>query len=293
MLVYIDNKELLTKIVTYIDNSTTNINDNYEYILIAENNRKTNDFIEKHKDKKIIFITYLLEDNILKNKDEKLNKILNKCYKVITSLPAIKNILKSQITTEIIIIEKELPIINISKTNSDIYNKYKISKRKKKIIIFDFYYENINIVNEIANKYPKYNFIYIGYKSYYKLKEIELNKLHNMPNNISFVKYYDFNILSDLCKISYLIINFNQLDISYLYMVLVFKKQLLTKKNKKYDEYLINSKNTYIFIDSKELLIKLNKIIDNRIANLTDIAYDLIKNNTFNEIKKKYSFIIR
>lgn len=300
ILVYIDNKELLTKTINYLENAslsyTTDLKVEYEYLLIAESSSKVIKLINNIKNKKIIFITYLEEKNILKNKNiDKLYKILNKCYKIIVSLPSIKNILKSKIRNDIVVIEHEIPIINISKSNNDIYNKYKISKRKKKILLLDFDYNNIEIIKEIALKYNKINFVYIGFKSDYLMKEKNINLLYNMPKNVSFVKYYDFNVLSDLCKISFLIINFEDIKfkIEYLYMILLFKKQLLTKENLLYSDYLINSKNSYIFKDNKELLIRLNKIIDGRVSNLTDSGYLLIKDNTFSGIVKKYSFYIR
>ncbi len=298
ILVYIENKEILTKTISYLENANinyvTDIDLEYEYILLAEVNNKILKLIENKKNKKIIFITYLEEENILNNKiSEKLKKLLNKSYKIIVSLPSIKKNLKKVTKNEIVIIEHELPIISISKSNSDIYNKYKISRRKKKIVLFDFDYNNIEIIYELAHQYKKINFVYVGFKPDYLLKEKQKDLLNNMPKNITYIKYYNFNILCDISKISYLIISFNTIDINYLYMILLFKKQLLIKENNKYEDYLINSKNSYIFKDNKDLLIRLNKILDNRVSNLTDNGYLLIKNNTFNEITKKYSFYIR
>lgn len=302
ILVYIDDKNLLTKTISYLESTslsyTTDLKVEYEYIIIAEVNSKVIKLLDNLdlKTKKIVFLSYLEEENILKNKiSDKLNQILNKCYKIIVSLPSIKNILKKKVKNDIVVIERELPIINISKSNSDIYNKYKISKRKKKILLFDFDYNNIDIIHEIALKYNKINFVYIGFKSDYLIKEKQLNLLYNMPKNVSFVKYFDFNILSDLVKISHLIINFEDIkfNIEYLYMILIFKKQLLIKESIKYEDYLINSKNAYIYTDNKDLLIRLNKILSDRVANLSDNGYLLIKDNNFNEIAKKYSFYIK
>lgn len=301
ILVYIENKELLTKTINYLEGSrlsyTTDLKVDFEYLLVAEANNKIINFIDNHdlKNKKLIFITYLEEEKILLNKiNDKLFKLLSNCYKIIVSLPSIKEILNKKIKNDIIIIEKEIPIINISKSNSDIYNKYKISKRKKKILLLDSDYNNIQIAHELALKYNKINFIYVGFKSDYLIKNKELNLLYNLPKNVSCVKYYDFNILSDLVKISYLVINFEELlEINYLYMILLFKKQLLMKESTLYKKYLINSKNCYLFKDNKDLMIRLNKIIESRVSNLTDNGYLLIKNNTFNDIVKKYSFYLR
>ena len=288
LLVYIENKELLSQIVSYLDNTninyTTDINDNYDRILIAESNSKIKNIIDK-SNKKIVFITYLLEKDILNNKiNSNLIKILNSCYLIITSLPSIKNILSEKVNCKIVIIEKELPIICFSKSN-DIYNKYNINKRKKKITILDSNYNNINKVKDIAIKYPKYNFIYVGYNS--------KKNITNLPKNISLVKYYNIYILSDLFKISYLIVSFDTIDIDYLNIILLLKKQFIIKQSKLYEDYLINSKNAYIFNDYDDLLIRLNKIFNNRVANLVENGYSLIKNNTFDEIVKKLDYYLK
>ena len=299
ILVYIEDKNLLTKTITYLEKSdisyTTDLNVEFEYVIISSYTKKIKEFINNIdlKTKKLIYITYLDEEKILKNKiSNDFYKIMKKCYKIIVSLPSIKNILNKKINNEICIIEKELPIINISKKDSDIYNKYNINKRKKKILILDFDYNNIDIIHDLALKYLKYNLIYVGFKPDYKIKEKKLNLLYNMPKNISFVKYYDNNVLSDLIKVSNLVINFEEyLNINYLYMILLFKKQLLMKDSIKYEDYLINSKNSYIFVDNKDLMIRINKILEGRVANLTDNGYMLIKDNTFIDISKKYSLI--
>jgi hypothetical protein len=74
---------------------------------------------------------------------------------------------------------------------------------------------------------------------------------------------------------------------------MLFKKELITIYDDYYNDYLINSKNCYIFKDNKELELRISKIIDNRVANLTDNAYLLVKDNNFYDIVKKYSFYIR
>lgn len=311
ILVYIEDKDLLTKTILYIENAglsyTTDLNVEYEYLYIAELSKKVNDLIEKavENNKKIIFNAsleeiYIYKNRNLNNENSKkyfniLTNTLKKCDKVIVSLPIYKEILKQKISTEIVIIEKEIPIINISRTNNDIYEKYNINKRKRKITIIDLDYNNIDIVNNLAIKYKKYNFVYVGYKPDYLLKENKKDILYKMPKNVTKVKYFDFNILSDIFKISYLIIDFEdiKLDINYLYMIMIFKKQFLIKESDLYTDYLINSKNSYIFKDEKELNLRFSKILDGRVGNLTDNAYELVSNNNFYEIVKKYSFYIR
>lgn len=300
ILVYIENKELLTKIISYLDKTelkyTTDFNSEYDYIIISSFRNKILNFINNInlKNKKIIYLTYLDEDKIINNKmNEKYYNLLDKCYKIIVSLPSIKKFLETKIKSNISIIEKELPIININKKDSDIYNRYNISKRKKKILLLDFNYKNIDTIYEIAINNSNYNFIYVGFKSDYQINNKSLTLLYNMPNNVTMIKYYDFYILIDLIKLSYLIINFEKINIDNIYMIFLLKKQLLTKYDKLYEDYLINSKNSYIFKNKKELILRLNKILNDRVANLSDNGYFLIKDNTFNNIVKKYNLLIK
>ncbi len=311
ILIYIENKEILTKIITYIENAglsyTTDLNVEYEYLFIAELSNKVINLVNEayENNKKIIFNTILEEINILKKNElvnqnsknyfNKLINILDKCEKIIVSLPIYKKLLKEKTSSEIVIIGKEIPIINISRSNNDIYEKYKISKRKRKITIIDLDYDNLEIINNLSLKYKKYNFVYVGFKPDFLLKEKEKEILYKLPKNVTRVKYFNFNILSDICKISYIIINFEnlKLDIKYLYMIMLFKKQFLIKESPLFYNYLINSKNCYIFKDEKELNLRFNKIIEGRVGNLTEKAYDLVKDSNFYEIVKKYSFYIR
>lgn len=307
VLIYIENKKLLSKVVSYIENIdipyTTDFNINFDYLIIGEINDKIIDFI-KEKNCKIIFLTYLEENNIYINRNlfnkksieynEKLYRILNRCYKVIVSLPYIKNILDKNIKTDIVIIEKEIPPVIKLQNNKDIYNKYRISKVKKKALLVDFDYNNIEVIYNLALKYKKINFIFIGFKADYLLKENELNYLYKLPKNVTKIKYFNFNILSDLCKVSFLIINFEKnIMIKYLYIFLLLKKQLVMKESLIYSDYLINSKNCYLFKDNRELFIKINKILDGRVGNLTDSGFQLVKNNSFYETIKKYSLYIK
>lgn len=308
ILIYIEDNKLQGKVISYLDyaktNYTTNFNDDFTTILIAQINKKTIDLINKYNNKKIIFLTYLIEDKIYlhynsNNKKNKIiknnfNNIFNKCYRVITSQECIKKIIEKNIKRNIVVINKELPIINISNANKDIYIKYNIDKRHKKILIIDLNYKYLNDLYKISYLYPKYNFIYIGFKPNYLLKNKDIEILYSLPNNVTLIKYLDLNIYSDLCKISYLIINYENinLDIKYLYLTLLFRKQMIIKNSDYYESFLLDNKNTYIFNNTDELLLRIKKIINERISNLSEEGYELIKNNTFENTAKKFNMYL-
>jgi len=60
------------------------------------------------------------------------------------------------------VIPNELPIINISRNTKDIYDKYELRKRRKKIIVIDLYYDYLSYMYELGFRYPKFDFIYVG-----------------------------------------------------------------------------------------------------------------------------------
>lgn len=303
MLVYIENKELLTKIISYLDYAkkeyTLDINSKYEYVVIADINKKS---IEISKGKKIILITHLLEEKIYRvfTKNNKQNREfknrlinnVNNFYKIIVSMDGIKELLESKTSTKIITINKEIPTINIT-NNKYLYETYKIKKRRKNILYIDFDYEGLNNIYELSLKYPKFNFIYLGFKPYYNLTKREKGILNKLPNNIYKIKYYDLNIFCDILKISEFVLNESNimLNVDYLYAVFILKKKILSKNNIMFCD-LIGSKHLYLYDDLKELLIKFNKMLEDRLADITFNAYDYICNNTFTEISNKYSICL-
>ena len=131
----------------------------------------------------------------------------------------------------------------------------------------------------------------MGYNPDYNLSLKQKNLLNDMPKNVLKIKYYDLNIFSDLAKISDIVIftEDKNINIDYMYTILLFKKQMILKQNNLFDDFYINSKNSYIYNNKKDLELKFKKIIESRVSNLTDNAYLLIKEATFDEIIKKYN----
>lgn len=298
MLVYIEDKKLLTKIISYLDHKkisyTLDISSNYKYIVIAELNKKT---LELCENKKTIFITHLIENKIYeiitkKNKrvisyKSNLFKQLNRFYKIITSLDSIKIYLEKKIKTNVMVIHKEIPLIDYNKRTSKNYT-LPVFKKNKTVLFIDLDYENPDYIYNMSHKYPRLNFLYVGFK--YNPTNKNKNLIDKLPNNVTKIKYIDLNIFVELVKMSYVVVNTSNLFFypDYLYSILLLKKKFLTKYNVFYDSFLIGSKHIYMFDNQAEEKIKIDKILDNRISNLVEEAYDLIKQNNFNEISVKY-----
>ncbi len=308
ILVYIENKSYLTKILSYLDELklpfTTDIERKTEILVIAECSNKIKSYIQEHLFKKIIFLTELEEPQWIKyyKKQNKTGKtyhirfrqFCNMCTHIIVTMPAFANLLKKKIKREIQILPKELPTIPMVKTNKEILQKYHISRKNKCILILDTNYSHLEAISLLAHTYPKFQFFLVGYRAEYLLTKKEKNLFYTLPHNVIKQKYIDFNIYSDLCYIASIVIHFYQgeMDFSYLNIPLILKRQLLIEYHFSYQDYFVNSKNAYLFQTTDELLLRFKKMVEERVANLTDNGYDLILQSTHKEILKKWEFIL-
>ena len=301
IFVYIENSSFLSKIIYFLQCSgikyTTDLNSSYSSILIAEVNHKTIKLIEENYDKQIIFITYLDENKILRcfnsnNKRSievrnKYSSFFRKCNKLIVSLSYFKNIL-SEYCYNIDVIPHIMIPFNQGLKN--INERYSLNKRKKKVIIIDLYYDNLEYIYNLTNKYPKFEYIYIGYKPSYLLSNKKLELLHKLPSNVIYIPYIDLFVLQDLLKVSYIVVDFNsyKLGIEYMYLIIMMRKYYLLFNNVLYRDLLIPSKNCYCFNELEEFISRFDKIVNGRVMNLSDNNFELIKSFTFEEVIKKY-----
>ncbi|MFV0249671.1 MAG: hypothetical protein ACK5HP_01340 [Bacilli bacterium] len=302
ILIFIENKDLLLRLITYFDilkiSYTTDIKANFDTLIVGEISNKINYFIKENThNKKIIFFTSLEELNIynnykLTNKKsinymKKLYFILNKCNLVICDNIFIKKILK--IKSRIEVIPVLIPKTTTNKKIKNIYLDFEISKNKKTILLLDLDCINISKVVLLGNLYPKYNFIYMGFKSDYILSGRNKELINNLPLNVKQIKKVNIDIFNEILKISYLVVYFDVFNIEYLLLVIFNKKQLLLQNSIIYDDYLIDSKNVYKFNSKEELVLKFKKVVTNRLANLTNEAYEIAKKHQYDEIIYKYS----
>lgn len=299
VFVYIENKKFLSKIITYLENAnvlfTTDFNNDYDIVLVAEINKRTmklvkNSYLLK---KKVIFISHLEENKIISNYDlqskysieyrSTLYNFLNMCDLIIVSLPYFKTLLNKKIKRNIIVIEREIEPINL-KVDSNIYVRYNLSKRKKKVLYLDSKYEYLSEFFQIALANPKIEFIMLGFIPDYYLSEHKKHLLMNIPSNVKSIKYYNDSSLIELLKVISSVIYVDKVvDINLIYKILFLKKNLIVKENKIFDHHLIDNKNIYLF-DKNNLVKKVCKLLDGSIANLTLDGYDLVKNNKLNDI---------
>ena len=70
------------------------------------------------------------------------------------------------------------------------------------IILIDLFYKNISYILDISINYPKFDFIYIGYKPFYLFTNKEKKIFNRLPSNVIYIPYIDLNTFSDLCMVS-------------------------------------------------------------------------------------------
>lgn len=261
MLVYIENKDNLAEVLTYLDIAqikyTTDTN-KYKTVLITDINNKILKII---KNKKVFLLTNYIEDKV--NKIPEIDNL-----KIITSISILKN------NKNTIFIPKIIPKVDLRK-NKYIYDDYKITKNKKKIIVLDKNLRHIKELQNLINEYSKFEFIYIGYRNTKQEKEV----LENL--NVIWIKYIDLNKYNDLCNISSMVIIFDKnIDIDYIYMSILTHTEIFMIEDNNYNNYFIPSKHYYSFNNIDNLNNKINKLLTSRTSSLNDNAYFLIENNT-------------
>lgn len=293
-LIYIENKNLLNKIVTYLDYQmieyTTDINSDFKTLIIAQNNKKSLDLIKKAK--KIIYIAYLdelkISNSYLKKGKKyliyknKMSDFFNKCHLIITSLPSLKRIINSK---KIVTVPIENLCIGMCK------NKF-FSFKKKSITLIDSNYNYLETCLELVNRFPNFQYELIGYNSNLTKKNQLI--LTNIPNNLKLYKYCNERLLQNYINNSNLVIFFDNILESrdYLNICLNLKKNLLVLNSELCRDYLIDNKNVYLFnIDN--VIKKFNRIISNRVCNLGLEGYNLVKDNNFINIADKFCKLLK
>lgn len=293
-LIYIENKDLLTKIVTYLDYQmieyTTDINSDFKTLIIAQNNKKSLDLIKKAK--RIIYIAYLdelkISNSYLKKGKKHIvykNKMVdffNKCNIIVTSLPALKKIIGSK---KVVIIPKENLCLGICKNK--IFNL-----RKKSIAIIDSEYKYLETCLELVNKFSNFQYELIGFNANLTKKDRSL--LDNIPKNLKLNKYCNERLLQNYLSNSNLVIFFDNILESYDYLniCLNLKKNLLVLNSELCRDYLIDNKNAYLF-SADNIIKKFNRIVSNRVCNLGIEGYNLVKDNNFINVADKFCKLLK
>ena len=299
-LIYIENDYYLKRIIYLHKRSeipfTTDFNDNYSNLIVAEVSDKVLNIVKRSskKGKKVVFLFHLEEARFCyyhtknakssESYNNKLYDILKYASEIIVSLPYFKDVLSQKIVKNISVIPRVNPMVN-SINKRGLYKKYNLKRNKRRILVIDNNYKYLEWIYKLAIKKSSFDFIYITYTPKYSLTNKKRQLLNNLPDNIKLEIEYPSDTFFELLELSSMVIYLSDLNnYNYLVISLLKKKILFIKNFFAFESYLINSKNCYIFDSIDQLNLKMDKILANRIANLSNNGYDLIKNNTYSQI---------
>lgn len=281
VLIYIKDKELLGKIMTYLElekiDYTTNINDNYDCAIIANIGEKELEIIYKTR---TIFITYLIENKLNNENLEKIKPFINKCDHIITSMPYYKKLIEKYTYKQISVLEKQILSINVDKRS--LKNKY--------LVILDFNYENLSIVQELSLN-TNYDIYYLGCSKLNKKEKIIYDNLSKKVKKIHLIDYINY---IDIIKKAYIVIDMNnKIEVTYQNIAILLNKILIIQDKEYYENYLIPSKEVYYYSDLKDLITKINKIDSKRFSDLRENALEKISKNNCKTIAVKLKEILK
>lgn len=309
--VYIDDYNLLCKIINYLKLKKVNYTTDLEKIeacdnlLISSVSNKGLDVIKKMNSKKIIYILYPEELKILNNINNfneyslkyksKIYNILNNCNIIITSMPYFKYILNKKIKCNFEIIPLENNNLITKKCLLKTYSNYKINKKKTTILVIDFKYRMLNNIYYLSNKYQNINFIYLGFKPDYLLPNSDKNIINKLPKNVTKVEYINQKQFEEIIRISKMVIFNDNILEKYFYfnIVSLLEKQLFIRKQELCYKLFINSKNCYIYETREELDKKIDKYLKNNIGNLSSNILNLFLDNSISKISDKFSKLLK
>lgn len=309
--IYIDDYNLVSKIITYLDGRKINYTTDLEKLskcdklLISSTSDKAINIIKQMSNKHIIYILYPEElklfnhinnfnDYSLRYKS-KIYSILNSCNVVVTSLPYFKKVLNKKVNSKFELIPLENNHLITKRSLLRTYTNYKINKKKSVILVIDFKYKMLNSIHLLASKYQNINFIYLGYKPDYLLSSSDKRIVHNMPRNVIKLMYTDQKKLEELIRISkFVIFNDNILDKQfYLNLIIQLEKQLFIKENDLCDKIFTNSKNCYTYKNRDELMKWVDKYLKGDIGNLASNMINIFGENNISKISDKFAKLLR
>ena len=286
---------------------TRNIKDDYDIIHINFYDPKSYFLAKKAKKigKKVVYHAHSTEEDfrnsfILSNKIAPIfKKWIIKCYTlgdvILTPTPYSKKLLKNYGIKN--------PIIDISngintnfferneKLGEKFRKKYNYSKKDKIIMGVVLYIERKGILDfvELAKRLPEYKFIWFGYSplaaSPAKIREAVNTKL----DNLVFAGYVEPEVLRGAysgCDL-YLFPTFEETEGIPIMEACSAKIPALIRDIPVFKEWLIDGVNVYKAKDVDDFEIKIKKILEGELPNVTDEGYKVACSRESKKVGKK------
>lgn len=283
---------------------TLNLKDDYDIIHINHYGPKSYKMsLKSHKNgKKVVYHAHSTEEDfrnsfILTNTISKwFKKRIIKCYTtgdvIVTPTEYSKKLLKKYgIKNRIEVVSNGIDLSFFQKNdNNSFREKYKFSKNDKLIICVGTYMKRKGILDfvELAKKMPNYNFLWFGESPLIlapkKIKKAVKTKL----KNLFFMGYVEPEVLRDAYSTADLFLYTTNEETEGIPILeaLACKTKTLVRDIPVFSDFE-DKKDVYKFKTNAEAIDLIEKILNNKIKDLTEIGYDKVKDKDINIVGKK------
>ena len=286
---------------------TTNVK--YDYDILHINFYGPNSYalarLEKRKGKKIVYHAHSTEEDFKngfifsKQIAPAFKKWIIKCYNlgdvIITPTPYSKKLLEGYgIKKKIYAISNgiELDKFRVDKhLRKSFREKYNLKETEKVIIGIGLYIERKGIVDfvELARRLPEYKFIWFGYSPLSAATKNVREAVNTKLDNLLFAGYVDQKYIVEAmngCDL-FLFPTLEETEGIPIIEACACKTKALIRDIPVFDEWLEDGVNVYKAKNLDEFEIKIKKIINNELPDLTEKAYEVARSRDIKEIGKE------
>lgn len=296
---------------------TLNKKDDYDILHINTYFPASYEFakIAKKKGKKIVYHAHSTEEDykngfiLAKQTSKMFKKWLIKCYSlgdvIVTPTVYSKRLLEGYgINKKIYAISNgiELDKFKNDKSKGNNFRKhYGYSKDDKVIMGIGLYIERKGIVDfvELAKRMPEYKFIWFGYSPLAAATKEVRDAVKTKLDNLCFAGYVEADMIVSAMSGSdlYIFPTFEETEGIPVIEACACKCKALIRDIPVFDEWLLDGINIYKAHDVDDFEVKIKKIINNELPDLTEeaykVAYDRRIEKIGEELKAVYDEVIK
>lgn len=290
---------------------TTNTKDDFDIAHINFYGLKSFNLAKKLKKQgeKVVYHAHSTEEDfrnsfIFSNQISKLfKKWLIKCYSlgdaVITPTEYSKKLLKSYgIKNDIYVVSNGVELKNFKHNQNageEFRKKYKFKKEDKVIVGIGLYIERKGIIDfvELAKQMPEYKFIWFGYSPLIFSRKKVRKAIKTKLDNLTFAGYVEQETICQAlngCDI-YLAPTFEETEGITIIEAASCRANMIVRDIPVFEGWLENNKNVYMAKDISEFKMKIKKIIDGKLPNLTDKAYSIAEERKSEKVGERLKIV--
>jgi len=168
---------------------------------------------------------------------------------------------------------------------------YGINKKDKIIIGIGLYIERKGIIDfvELAKRLPQYKFIWFGYSPLAATTKEVREAVNTKLENLLFAGYVEPQVIKEAMNGTdlYLFPTLEETEGIPIIEACACKTKALIRDIGVFEDWLIDGKNVYKAKDINEFEVKIKKILNNELPDLTEKAYKLAEERDLKNIEKQ------